>query len=118
MLGIGLAEGRTLGNRDFVLEYVLADDQDVSVGTTAWAEAGRGVVSLLIEPPTGLEPDRITPREVVFVLDCSGSMSGVPMETNKRFMRQALRDLRPSDHFRIVRFSDAASQFIHSESLT
>lgn len=111
LLDVGLSEGRVLGNRDFVLEYTLAHPDQVSVGTTAWAEGGRGVVSLLVEPPTGLQPDRITPREVVFLLDCSGSMSGAPMEANKRFMRQALRDMRPEDHFRIVRFSESASSF-------
>lgn len=45
----------------------------------------------------------------MFVLDCSGSMYGLPMVANKAFMREALRKLRPTDTFRIIRFSDAAT---------
>ena len=45
------------------------------------------------------------PRELVFVLDTSGSMSGAPLETAKRFMHASLDTLRDGDHFQIVRFS-------------
>jgi Ca-activated chloride channel family protein len=48
---------------------------------------------------------------MVFVLDCSGSMHGLPMDASKAFMRAALRRLRPTDSFRIIRFSDAATEF-------
>ena len=38
-------------------------------------------------------------------------MHGVPLDTSKRLMRQALAGLRPGDFFRIVRFSGAAQEF-------
>ncbi len=68
-------------------------------------------MSLLLEPPASARAEQITPRELVFVLDCSGSMSGTPLEASKRFMRRSLPKLRPSDWFRIIRFSDAASEW-------
>lgn len=107
---IELAAGRTIDNQDFVLTYGLAGRQ-VTAGTTAWAKGGQGVVGLLIEPPATAPAAQLTPRELVFVLDCSGSMYGIPMDTSKRFMRQALAKLRPSDYFRIIRFSHTASGF-------
>jgi Ca-activated chloride channel family protein len=76
-----------------------------------YRDARGGFFSLLIEPPALPKEADITPREMVFVLDCSGSMSGQPMEASKAFMREALRKLRPTDHFRIIRFSDAANEF-------
>ena len=107
---VRLAEGRTIDNQDFVLRYRLAGEK-VSAGATTWAERGRGVVSLLVEPPELTLPEQVTPREMVFVLDCSGSMAGLPLAASKRFMRQALRTLRPDDFFRIIRFSGSARSF-------
>ena len=97
-------------NRDLVVRYQLADD-DVAVATTAWAEDGRGIVNLLIDPPASVTADRITPREVVYVLDTSGSMSGAPMDAVKRFVHRSLDTLRAGDHFRLVRFGNNATEF-------
>ncbi len=97
-------------NRDLVVRYQLADEE-LAAGTTAFAENGHGVVSLLIDPPAGVAPDRLTPRELVYVLDTSGSMSGMPMDTVKRFMHRSLDTLRPGDHFRLIRFGSNASEF-------
>ena len=54
-----------------------------------------GFFSLLIEPPAAPDAATITPREMVFVLDTSGSMAGEPVEASKAFMRHALKKLRP-----------------------
>ena len=99
-----------LDNRDLVLRYRLASDA-VAVAQNTWAEAGHGVVSLLVEPPTSLATTQITPREMVFVMDCSGSMGGTPMESSKLFMRRSLQKLRPNDTFRLIRFSSRATPF-------
>ena len=105
---VELAKGRTIGNRDFVLDYRLAGDTP-AVGVHTWSKDGKGVVSLVVEPPTEGSAT-VTPREMVFLLDCSGSMGGVPLQASKRFVRQALTDMRPTDRFRIVRFSGSASE--------
>jgi Ca-activated chloride channel family protein len=107
---ISLARGRTLDNRDFMLHYRLGSRR-VEVGSTTTFQDGGGFVSLLLEPPSEAAEDGITPRELVFVLDCSGSMAGVPMSASKRFMRRTLPALRPTDHFRIIRFSESASEW-------
>lgn len=107
---IHLASGRTLDNRDFVLRYTLAGTR-TQAGLLAYRDQRGGFFSLLLEPPQVPAETDITPREMVFVLDCSGSMSGLPMDTSKAFMRAALRKLRPTDSFRIIRFSDSANEF-------
>ena len=109
-LHFSLASGRSIDNRDFVLRYRLAGD-DNQAGLLSYSDQRGGFFSLLIEPPAVPEQTQITPREMVFVLDVSGSMSGVPLDASKTFMREALRRLRPSDSFRIIRFSDAATEF-------
>ncbi len=47
--------------------------------------------------------------ELVFVLDCSGSMAGEPLLKAKRAVRRVLRRLSPDDTFQIIRFSSRAS---------
>lgn len=111
---VELAEGRTLDDRDFELDYRLEGER-VAAGLTAFAgegdDAGGGHLSLLLEPPAHVAEAAITPREMVYVLDCSGSMAGTPLAASKRFARRSLRSLRPSDSFRIIRFSDSANQW-------
>jgi Ca-activated chloride channel family protein len=107
---IQLAKGRVIDNRDFVLRYSLAA-QSNQAGLLAYYGEQQGFFSLLIEPPAIPKNDQITAREMVFVLDCSGSMSGLPMEASKAFMREALQNLRPTDTFRIIRFSESATEF-------
>ncbi|MGH6816652.1 MAG: VIT and vWA domain-containing protein [Hyphomicrobiaceae bacterium] len=105
-----LAEGRIVDNRDFVATYRLAG-HGVQAGVMAHRESGEGTLALTIEPPAQIDAGDVTPREIVFVLDTSGSMSGFPIEASKKFMRHALAALRPSDYFRIVRFSNNAREF-------
>ena len=105
-----LAGGRTVDNRDFVLRYRLAGAK-TSAGVLAHRDGRGGFFSLLIEPPAIPAESEVTPREMVFLLDCSGSMNGLPIDASKAFMREALKKLRPTDSFRIVRFSDSANEF-------
>jgi Ca-activated chloride channel family protein len=48
--------------------------------------------------------------EMVFVLDCSGSMNGAPIAKAKDAAKRALRKLGPDDTFQVIRFSNSASQ--------
>ncbi|MEM8664074.1 MAG: VWA domain-containing protein, partial [Pseudomonadota bacterium] len=105
-----LAGGRVVDNRDLVVRYVLGAD-DVTGGALAHEDARGRFVSLTIEPPNAPSTVDAMPRELVFVLDTSGSMNGLPLEASKRFMTAALKGLRPDDHFRIIRFSTGTSDF-------
>jgi len=106
-----LAAQQVVANRDLVLRYQLGSATDVSAGMLGYANEESGYFSLLIEPPKTWREEEILPREMVFLLDCSGSMSGQPMNASKQFMRAALASLRPNDTFRIIRFSDNATEF-------
>ena len=64
---------------------------------------------LMVMPPaeTAVEGDRL-PREVVFVLDHSGSMAGASIEQARAALTLALARLRPTDHFNVIRFNHRA----------
>lgn len=109
---VRFASGRTIDNRDFVLRYQLAAEKNVSVGVSSVFQAEKGgYLSLLIEPPQVPPADMIGQRELVFVLDTSGSMDGEPLDASQTFMRAAIKDLRPEDYFRILSFSNSMSEF-------
>lgn len=109
---VRFAGGRAIDNRDFVLRYQLAGDHEVAAGLSSHFDDDHGgSFSLLIEPPHMPAKDMAGQRELVFVLDMSGSMSGEPIATSKAFMEAVIQGLRPDDYFRILRFSDNTSAF-------
>ncbi len=73
-----LSGGRTIDNRDFVLNYRMAGES-TQAGLLVHRDEKEGYFSLLIEPPAIPRQKDITSREMVFVLDTSGSMEGQPM---------------------------------------
>jgi len=107
---IHLAEGRTIDNKDFVLRYSLSGSAP-QAGMLAYKDSRGGFFSLQLEPPAAPAVKDIAPREMVFVLDTSGSMNGEPIEASKLFMKHALNSMRASDYFRIIRFSNNAEEF-------
>ncbi|MBG6209515.1 Ca-activated chloride channel family protein [Labrenzia sp. EL_126] len=114
---VRFTSGREIDNRDFVLRYELNSEKEIASGLTSHFDVERGgYLSLLIEPPKIPPEAMIGKRELVFVLDTSGSMRDQPMNASKAFMTAAIRSLRPDDHFRIISFSSSASHFSNNST--
>ena len=96
-------------NKDFVLRFKVAGETIKSALVTHRDERG-GFFTLMLYPPDDLRQLTRAPMEMVFVLDCSGSMSGEPLDKVKGAVKRALRKLEPDDTFQVIRFSDRASQ--------
>lgn len=96
-------------NKDFVLRYRVAGDRVKAGLVTARDERG-GFFSLMLYPPAELQRAHRQPVEIVFVLDCSGSMDGKPIEQAKAAIRRGLDSLRPGDSFQLINFSMSAGQ--------
>ncbi len=95
-------------NRDFVLRYRTATDRLETAVLTHNDELGNHFM-LIVQPENEVSVDRITPKELFFVVDCSGSMRGQPMEVAKETVRQFVSGMNPHDTFQIMRFSETAS---------
>ena len=106
---LALSELDTIPNKDFVLRYKVAGKAIKSALVTHRDERG-GFFTLMLFPPEDLTSLARAPMEMVFVLDCSGSMSGRPIEQAKNAVSRALRSLRDGDTFQIIRFSNDASR--------
>jgi Ca-activated chloride channel family protein len=107
-LVVSLAPTDNLPNRDFVLRYRVAGDQIKSSLLTYRDERG-GFFSLVLYPPQELQGLKRQPLELVFVLDCSGSMSGRPIEQAKAAVQRGLQLLQPGDSFQLINFSTTTS---------
>lgn len=64
-----------------------------------------GFFTLILQPPERVTVEDVTPKELVFVLDTSGSMNGFPIEKAKETMKLALDNLYPSDTFNLITFA-------------
>jgi Ca-activated chloride channel family protein len=91
-------------NKDFILRYRTATDQ-IGDAVLTHSDARGSFVTLILQPPQRAAAAQIMPREVVFVLDTSGSMSGFPIEKAKAVMAKAIDALRPGDTFNLITFS-------------
>ncbi|MEP3346349.1 MAG: VIT and VWA domain-containing protein [Litoreibacter sp.] len=109
------AKGKVHDNRDLVIRFSLGGDTLEAASLSHKDERG-GFVSMMIEPPALPDDASITPRELVFVLDTSGSMSGQPMDASKNFMDAALKGLRPDDYFRIIPFANTTQKFANGST--
>lgn len=105
-----LAEEEAIPNRDFVLRYSLSTHDRESGLLSTNGDTG-GHLMLVIKPEADLSNDSTTPKEYVFVVDCSGSMSGQPIAVAKETMRNFIRDMNTDDTFQIIKFSNQASSF-------
>jgi Ca-activated chloride channel homolog len=108
-LVVALDPADRIPNRDFVLRYRVAGERIKSKLMTCRDERG-GYFTYALYPPEHWRTLDRQPLELVFVLDCSGSMSGRPLEQAKAAIEQALRRLQPGDTFQLIRFSNDASQ--------
>ena len=107
---IRLKEEDSIPNRDFVLRYRVDGDAPNLIVLPHRGE-GDGYFLMLVQPEAKPATADITPKEMIFVVDCSGSMSGDPIEKVKEAMGYALHGLDPRDTFQIVRFSNRAETF-------
>lgn len=101
---VSLKNEKEIPNRDFVLRYRLGGGPLGNAWLTHADERG-SFFSLILQPPQRVVPDAVVPREVVFVLDTSGSMQGFPIEKAKEVIARTLDGMRPSDSFNLITFS-------------
>lgn len=115
---VRLADAAVPANRDFVLEWRSAS-ADPTLGLFAQKTDKGAYVMAAITPPANLDGLPRPPREMVFVIDNSGSMGGDSMDEAKASLIHALGTLRPQDHFNVIRFDDTMTRlFEHSVAAT
>jgi Ca-activated chloride channel family protein len=72
--------------------------------------------TLVLQPPQRVLPTQAVPKEMLFVIDRSGSMSGFPLEKAKEAMRLAIANMNPNDTFNLLSFSEKVDRFFDKPS--
>jgi Ca-activated chloride channel family protein len=96
-------------DRDFVLRFALAGET-TELGLLAHRDGGDGTFLLHIQPPVDPADALVMPREISFLLDVSGSMSGLPLNLARQVIDRALARLRPADRFNLYYFASGNGQ--------
>jgi Ca-activated chloride channel family protein len=94
------------GDRDFILRYRLAGAA-IQTGLLTFEGEDERFFLMMMQPPHRPAANLIPPREYIFVVDVSGSMSGFPIETSKELMRRLLQGLKSEDRFNVLLFAGA-----------
>ena len=102
---IRLAEGSVPADRDFELTWKAAAEKAPSVGLFRERVGDSDYLLAFVTPPAVEQAQqKPLPREVIFVIDNSGSMGGVSIIQAKASLIYALGRLQPDDRFNVIRF--------------
>lgn len=109
---IGFEQNQAALNRDFVLFYSVSP-KDLGMNLlTHRIEGQDGYFLMMATPKVAYGSNEILGKNITFVLDTSGSMSGEKMKWAKHALLICLGKLNPKDYFNVVRFStDVESLF-------
>jgi len=110
---VSLRDGVTIPDSDFALKIALAESKRPQISFVESGGGGEHYGLLTVFPPTqaGEQARSGMPREVIFLIDTSGSMSGASIGQAKAGLKQCLEMLTPEDSFNIVRFASEHSSF-------
>src|SRR5438445_5128516 len=92
---------------DFQLVYS-SDTRDVGLRLITYKPDGDDGYFLILAAPTVSDETKPAPKDVVFVVDTSGSMAGPKLQQAQKALRFCVENLNADDRFEIVRFSTEA----------
>lgn len=101
---VELADGADFSGRDFELVWTPRDEGQAQLAVFAEAFGSQEHVMIDLLPPQSFVADN-TPREVILIIDTSGSMYGQPMEQARESLKYALASLDEADRFNVIEFN-------------
>jgi len=103
------SDRRATLDKDFQLYYGLSD-QEIGLNLVTYRPNPQdpGYFMLLLAPRGTIQAERIVERDLVFVVDVSGSMAGVKIQQARNALKYLVAKLNDGDRFNIVQFSSFA----------
>jgi Ca-activated chloride channel family protein len=108
---IELKQKKTIPNKDFILEYQIKPGNEPRAALFTATRDKEEYFFLMAVPPVNEEYIRAVNKEIIFVLDISGSMSGTSIEQARSGLINALSLLDRRDRFNIIAFNDRYEVF-------
>lgn len=100
-------ERNVLPSEDFFLYYSVSQEEMGMTLLTYRVPEEDGFFLLVLSPRVEISSTAAIPKDIVFVLDQSGSMYGEKIAQAKEALDFILQNLNPEDRFAVVSFSDA-----------
>lgn len=109
---VGYEEYGVKPDRDFVLYYTVSPE-DVGVNLLSYKPSGRsdGFFLLLAAPKVEIDAQQVIAKDVILILDVSGSMRGEKIEQARAALSFVLDNLSEEDRFNIVAFSTSTRHY-------
>ncbi|NOK16906.1 VIT domain-containing protein [Corallococcus carmarthensis] len=109
---VSLGHDDRIPNKDFVLEYVVADAL-IRPAVLMHRDPGadHGYFLVMLNPQLSPTEKEIVPRELYMVLDTSCSQSGLAIEKSKAITKEVLNHLMPEDTFQVLNFDTQVTKF-------
>ncbi len=108
---MGYEANDVFAETDFELYYSVTPE-DIGVNLLSYKEAGEdGFFMLLAAPSVDVNSDEIVAKDVILIVDTSGSMEGEKMAQAKEATRFVIDNLNPQDRFNLVAFSTGVRSY-------
>ena len=107
---VGYEEKNVKPDKDFILYYSLSQDE-IGLSFMNWEGPDEKYFMLLASPSFVSPKEKVLNKNLVFVIDSSGSMSGKKIKQAKEAMRFVINHLDKGDKFSLVDFDDGVSLF-------
>ena len=105
-------KNQALLDKDFQLYYSTGEaDVGLTLLTHRPVAAEDGYFTLLLSPKVEMDKEAVVPRDMVLVLDTSGSMRGVKMEQARKAMKFCLENLGAKDRFALIHFATTVNKY-------
>jgi Ca-activated chloride channel family protein len=99
-------------DKDFQLFYALGDqDVGLTLLTQRPIASEKGYFLMLLSPRLEFSKGQVIPRDMVLVLDTSGSMRGPKMEQAKKALKYCLANLNRYDRFALINFATTVNKY-------
>jgi Ca-activated chloride channel family protein len=109
---VNFEKAQALLDKDFQLFYSLGDkDVGLTALTHRPVSTEDGHFMLLLSPKVEMAKENYIPRDMILVLDTSGSMRGAKMEQARRALKYCLDNLKSKDRFGIVQFATSVNTY-------
>lgn len=105
-------EGRNWADDADLRVFFSTSDDDIGLSLLTYRTGDDGgYFMMLASPRVSIPKNRVMPKQVVFVLDRTGSMAGEKIAQARKSMLFCLNSLRPEDRFSVITFNESPDLF-------
>ncbi|MEK7449009.1 MAG: VIT domain-containing protein [Planctomycetota bacterium] len=108
---VSLEQNNVTPDKDFLLYYTVSD-KDVGVNLVSYKKPGEdGYFMMMVSPKYEISYTDVVKKDIIFVVDTSGSMAGEKIEQARNALKFCINSLNEGDRFNIVTFATESRSF-------